>query len=120
MVKGLLKRDLRNLCSWQYKIVNKSAPQVKVVENPLPIHAGMDNYHQFPKYLKGYEEYYEKVNWYWKLKTEYIFHRPKYTITIIYYFYDIELTDKGRKRIEKRYNFHKRLSDEYAKILEKI
>lgn len=120
MVKGLLKRDLRNLPSWYYKVVNKSAPQIKTIERPLPIHTGEYGYLQFPKYLKGYEKYYDRCYWYWKLKNEYIFHRPKYQIAIIYYYYDIELTNKGREKIEERYKFHKRLSDEYAKILEKI
>lgn len=120
MVKGLLKRDLRNLPSWYYKVVNKSAPQIKIIENPLPMSTGECGYHRFPKYLKGYEEYYNNFHWYWKLKDEYISHRPKYKIAITYYYYDIELTNKGREKIEERYKFHKRLSDEYAKILEKI
>ena len=84
-------------------------------------------YHtEFPKYLKGFEQYYNKVVeknfWggvgeYWKLKDEYKENRPMYSIVLTYDLLTIELTEEGKTEVERRYEMHKRNMEKYASLL---
>ena len=117
MIKHILKRNLRNLPPSWYTIINKSEPQIKTVERPLPFQTS--SYNGFPKYLKGYEQYYDKHSFGWCLKSEYIRNRPSYTITITYYFYDVELNKFGKQYVNKQLKRYERLFKEYQKLSEK-
>jgi hypothetical protein len=117
MIKNVLKRNLRNLPSSWYTIINKSEPQTKTIERPLPFETGIKG--EFPKYLKGYEQYYDERFFSWYLKSEYIRNRPFYTITITYHFYDVELNKIGKKYVDRQLKLHERLFKEYQKLSEK-
>ena len=72
-------------------------------------------------YLAGFENYYTGVRHPWgtpfyKLKKEYEEARPYYSIEVTYNEYDVEFTEVGKAKMEKRYAQHKRLMEKYATI----
>lgn len=95
----------------------------KTFTKPVPYTAGWAcncDEDGFPKYLAGCKDYYNHPTHKWQpfqLKPEYEDNRPTYSITITYEVLDIELTEEGRKEVERRYNIHKRNMEKYAKLL---
>lgn len=106
---------LNTLWSDYYSIVSERM-ETKTVTNPIPYTTGIYE-SQFPTYLKGFEDYYEKVSRFapWRLKDKK--NRPCYTITVSYPVYDIKLKPNGEKEFQRRYQMHKRNMEKYARLL---
>lgn len=119
--------QIQNLYSYgkhpHYKVLNEERKSV-IVTHKIPFTAGtLTGF--FPSYLKGFEKYYEhksiKFSRFkyecWELKPEYKENRPSYTFEAISYVLDIELTEEGKKEIQRRYNIHKRNMEKYASLM---
>lgn len=93
----------------------------KTVTNPIPYETGWELGY-FPNYLRGYESYYEENRRYghrlWKLKDEYEENRPTYNWNVAYTVYDIELTNKGKEEVERRYYMHLRNMEKYLRLMD--
>lgn len=116
--------QVKYLNAYGYDYYATSVEKVtRTITKPLPVITGWVK-SVFPKYLKGYEQYYERVDNlypYWKLKPEYCVHgenRPCYTIEVTYDVIDITLTERGRKTVQNRMEKHNRLAKQYALLLE--
>lgn len=114
MIKNLTKHDLRNL-KGLYTIVEKHKYK-HTVTKLIPFQTGCGA-GKFPNYLKEYKQYYNKGYYSWLLKSEYILNRPKYSITLELYYYDVELIPAGEERVKERFNKYQRLMNEYKKFL---
>ena len=107
----------------QYKVLKEERKNV-IVAHKIPFSTGFF-LNDFPNYLKGFEEYYEEkivrfsryTRRYWELKPQYKENRPSYTFEAISYVLDIELTEEGKKEIQRRYNIHKRNMEKYANLM---
>jgi hypothetical protein len=116
MIKNLTKHDLRNLAGL-YTVVEKHKYK-QTVKKPIPFQTGV-GVDKFPRYLKKYKRYYDKGNYSWLLKSEYVLNRPEYSITLELYYYDVELTPEGEKKVKEYFNKYQRLINEYKKFLKK-
>ena len=116
--------QVKYLCAYGVDYRVTSVEKVtRTITKPLPVITGWGP-SKFPKYLKGYEQYYNCVdNYYpyWKLKPEYCVHgenRPCYTIEVTYDVIDITLTEGGREKVQNRMERHNKLAKQYALLLE--
>ena len=116
MIKKLTKHDLRKIGVYDYIIVGKTEYE-HTVTHLLPYTTGCTVTNEFPTYLKDYKDYYTKRGFWWQLKEEYRWNRPSYTITVRNARYDVELTPIGVEHVRKRYEAHKRLMEEFQKLL---
>ena len=103
-------------------IVLGSEKVSKIIHQTIPECTG-NRLSGFPNYLKGFEDYYEKRTYfgftYYNIKKEYEdkSKRPMYELEITYNLLDIELTERGKKECERRFNIHKRNMEKYAYLL---
>ena len=76
----------------------------------------------FPSYLAGFESYYEyeSIHNKWKLKEEYLNNRPKYSVEITYFEYEVKLNEDVKKEIKRRYEYYSKIANKYEKLLELI
>lgn len=92
----------------------------KTVTHPLPFSTCAFSFGRDGGYLKGFASYYHQDEYrsatLW-LNNEYREHRPNYTIEIVYNLYDIELTERGLKKVHDRYELHRRNAERYAALL---
>lgn len=119
------KKFLDSYGHHNFKIVEKT--QVcKTIECYIPYETGWNNTEEgFPSYLAGFESYYEPTIIYywgncWKLKEKYLDSRPKYSVEITYFEYEVEMSEKVKKEIKKRYERFFKLANKYEKLLELI
>lgn len=109
-------------CNKAYDEISRE-PIIKTIIKKAPLSTGWTcncDKDGFPLYLKECKEYYNipKHKWeMWELKEEYRENRPTYSVTISYELIDIELTEAGKKEVERRYKIHKRNMEKYAKLL---
>ena len=115
MIKNVMKKDLRYV-DGQKKIINTYKHEVTVTHR-IPYNTGCIRT-GFPAYLKGFENYYEEGIGDYRLKKEYRFNRPEYTITVTNCTYDIEVDEEAKNYIRKRVEYHQRLLDKYKKLCE--
>ena len=118
---------LRYLHNWaignpdynDYRIINRETVK-RTVTRPLPFRT---NALDEGEYLHDYAQYYREVphHYGYILRDEYYRDegRPTYEIEISYELLEVELTERGMTKARKRYDFHKRNADRYAKLLGK-
>ena len=104
-----------------YEIIGREMV-TKIISHPLPLVTGGGYYSNgFPKYLQGFENYYNHIQTRWtdryELKEEYAENRPIYTYTVTYEEIDVEFTKKGKEKITKRIAFHKKGLAKYHRLL---
>jgi hypothetical protein len=123
MLTNLTKHALRNLSSYRdYKIINKHEVTTTVT-HPIPHSTGYVTYGRNPKsilpdYLKGFEQYYDAGRYSMRIKPEYRYNRPKYTIEVKHTLYDVELTKLGMEYVQERISHYQRLAQGFARFLE--
>ena len=88
----------------------------------LPYYTSVFYYNE-NSYLKGFEEYYEKLKGSYgdyRLKNEYINieNRPVYSIDITYKVYTVVFTSFGKEKIKARYEMHKKQMERYTKMMD--
>jgi hypothetical protein len=76
----------------------------------------------FPKYLRGFEEYYtlHTSRWsydYYELKPEFEKCRPSYTYSVTYEEMEIELTEAGKEKVQNCINSLEKRLAKYARLL---
>ena len=108
--------------TFDYVIVNRETV-TKTVHHKIPTTVGAFTTH-FPEYLKGFEKYYNLNYSEWggtlydsDIKPEYMFNRPEYSYEVTYEVLDIELTEVGKKKVQFRYDLHKRNMEKYGAFL---
>ena len=122
MLTNLTKYALRNLSGYRdYKIVNQHEVTTTVTHS-IPYSTGYVTYGRDPKpvlpdYLKGFKQYYEAGRYSLRIKPEYRYHRPKYTIEVKHTLYDVEMTQLGMEHVQERLSYYQRLAQEYARFL---
>lgn len=115
-------KTLKHYCGPVNYVVMEKETITKAKQCKIPYETWSN---KFPKYLKGFEQYYDKVTvknyWgveeYWKLKDEYKENRPMYSIVLTYDLLTIELTEEGKTEVKRRYEMHKRNMEKYASLL---
>ena len=122
MLTNLTKYALRNLAGYRdYRIVNKHEVTTTVT-HPIPYSTGYVGWNHskpvLPDYLKGFERYYDAGRYSLRIKPEYRYNRPSYTIDVKHTLYDVELTNVGMERVQERVNYYQRLAKEFARFLE--
>ena len=122
MLTNLTKYALRNLSGYRdYKIVNKHEVTTTVTHH-IPYSTGYTTYRSkeavIPDYLKGFEKYYDVGYYSLRLKPEYRYNRPNYTIEVKHTLYDVELTKLGKEHVQKRVSYYQRVAQEFARFLE--
>jgi hypothetical protein len=123
MLTNLTKHALRNLSSYRdYKIIDKHEVTTTVT-HPIPYTTGCVTYGRNPKsilpdYLKGFEQYYDAGRYSMRIKPEYRYNRPKYTIEVKHTLYDVELTKLGMEYVQERISHYQRLAQGFARFLE--
>ena len=121
MLTNLTKYALRNLSGYRdYKIINKHEVTTTVT-HPIPYTTGYTTYRSkeavIPDYLKGFEKYYDVGHYSLRLKPEYRFNRPTYTIDVKHTLYDVELTKLGVERVQECAKYYQRMAQEYTRFL---
>lgn len=107
-----------------YYVVKSKEQKTITVQHKIPFVAGAFA-PEFPQYLKGFEHCYDSAqeraafHTYnkWVLKPEYAENRPLYSFTTTVEIMDIELTEEGKKEVQRRYELHKRNMDRYERLL---
>lgn len=90
----------------------------KTVTHPIPFSTDAFRFGRDGGYLKDFANYYNPDTYFSAmLKNEYRENRPNYTIEIVYNLYDIELTERGAKKVRDRYELHRRNAERYAALL---
>lgn len=122
MLTNLTKYALRNLSGYRdYNVVNKHEVTTTVT-HPIPYTTGYVDYREnapvLPDYLKGFEQYYNKGYCSLRIKPEYRYNRPNYTIEVKHTLYDVELTKLGKEYVQERVNYYQRLAQGFARFLE--
>jgi len=113
-------KSVLNRFWWKsYEIISEEKV-TKVVYHPIPFSTGFSRSNQFPQYLKGYEDYYERIDNRRKLylKEQYQNCRPQYAYTVTYTIYDVEWKDYAKQEIARRYASHKKNMEFYARLME--
>lgn len=133
IIKNVSGKTLKYLDYWEnprfkdcndYNIVATHEIR-KTITRPLPIHTDAFMSDKKNSYLEGFVDCYTPwktpLGYTWGgafLKDEYRGkNRPKYTIEISYNLYDIELTEKGMKKVVNRCERYRRLAERYATLL---
>ena len=71
MMLNVRKRDLRNLSSYDYKVIATHVIDHKTIHKPIPGYTGHYGRHELPDYLKGFEDCYDYKYGQFYLKKEY-------------------------------------------------
>lgn len=125
IIKNVSGKTLKYLDTWEnprfkddndYNIV-ATHEIIKTITRPIPICTIAFRDNADGGYLKGFADYYRNGWFDAILKDEYRDNRPNYTITISYNLYDIELTEKGMKKVVNRCERYRRLAERYATLL---
>ena len=121
MMLNVRKRDLRNLSSYDYKVVATHVIDRKTIHKPIPDSTGHYGSHELPDYIKGIEDCYEYKYGHFYLKKEY--HRwyggktPEFTLEVPICTYDVELTERGRAKVEARYEMYNTRALKYLAMM---
>ena len=118
--------QVKYLKSWSdtYFITKGTEEKTITVQHKIPRVTGVFENH-FPNYLQGFEQYYDlvpmraylSVHNRWVIKPEYEENRPLYSISTTIEILDIELTEEGKKEVQRRYELHKRNMEKYESLL---
>lgn len=121
MMMNVRKRDLRNLSSYDYKVVATHVIDHKTIHKPIPETTGHYGSHELPAYLKGFEDCYVYKWGHFYLKDEYDrWHggkTPEFTLEVPICTYDVELTERGRAKVEARYENYNKLAQKYLAMM---
>lgn len=105
--------------SENYNILSEEVVE-KEVSHKIPIECGYW-INGFPKYLKGFEDYYREVDsCYCCYRIKDPENRPNYTIKISYTLYDVEFTEKGKEIINERLKMYEKSYNRYKKLAEGV
>lgn len=125
IIKNVSGKTLKYLYTWKnplyqdsndYNIVGRHEV-IKTITRPIPTYTSAFVDNKDGGYLRGFAEYYREVWGGSILKDEYRENRPNYTVAISYELYDIELTERGLKKVIDRYEQHRRIAERYATLL---
>lgn len=123
MMMNVRKRDLRNLDSYDYKVVATHVIDRKTIRKPIPETTGHYGSHQLPDYLKGFEDCYVYKWGRFYIKDEYdrwqggTKERPHFTLEVPICTYDVELTECGKAKVEARYENYSKLAQKYLAMM---
>ena len=121
MMLNVRKRDLRNLESYDYKVVATHVIDRKTIHKPIPSCTGHYGSHKIPDYLKGFEDCYDYKFGRFYLKNEYDpwygNQTPKFTLEVPICTYDVELTERGKAKVEARYEMYNKRALKYLALM---
>lgn len=118
------KKFLKSYNRYNFEITEQIEVR-KTIECYIPQFTGWSaTVGEFPSYLNGFESYYERENESiyskWKLKEEYLNNRPKYSVEITYFEYEVKLNEDVKKEIKRRHEYYSKIANKYEKLLELI
>lgn len=121
MMLNVRKRDLRNLSSYDYKVVATHVIDHKTIHKPIPDCAGDYGRPELPDYLKGFEDCYDYKYGRFYLKKKYDpwygGKTPEFTLEVPIRTYDVELTELGRAKVEARYEMYNKRALKYLALM---
>ena len=121
MMLNVRKRDLRNLSSYDYKVVATHVIDHKTIHKPIPGYTGHYGRHELPDYLKGFEDCYDYKFGRFYLKNEYDpwygNQTPEFTLEVPICTYDVELTECGKAKVEARYEMYNKRALKYLAMM---